>query len=102
MDDPELVKKYTLFENVELIDEHSPNIGVFLAVNLFYCSVVVGLDGPTSINLRISPFSNQVHQFILFCNGIIIDNFDHILISHDGVGFVFLGLLLGGSDAHDE
>jgi hypothetical protein len=60
------------------------------------------LNSPTSINLRIRPFTNQVHQFILFCKGVIIDNFDHILISHDRVGFVFLGLLLGGSDAHDE
>ena len=100
LDDPKLVQKYALFENIKFVNKHRPNVWMFFAINFFYGPDIICLDGSRFVHLGVRSLPYGLKQLILFSNRIIVYDFYHILISHHRIKLLLFLIVLRASEPH--
>lgn len=52
------------------------------------------------VDLCKGSFSDEVEELIFFGDRIIVDDFDHVLVGDDRIGFLLFGGIFGVFDSH--
>jgi hypothetical protein len=50
--------------------------------------------------LGVCSLADKIKELILFADWVIVDNFDHVLVSNDRIRFLFFGFTFGRSETH--